>query len=131
MAYPSLAEQGVTPVFDSMMEQDLLQNNLFAFYLTMVSQDAQSELTFGYYDSKKFTGEMRWHPVRFKYMFGLQLDDILVNGKSLGFCGPNGIKQDCLLTVDSGTTMMSMPGWAYNQLPKDIPRVDRASPCES
>jgi hypothetical protein len=23
-------------------------------------------------------------------MFGLQLDDIKVNGKSLGLCGPNG-----------------------------------------
>ena len=34
MAYPALAEEGVTPVFDNMMNQNLLKNNLFAFYLT-------------------------------------------------------------------------------------------------
>jgi hypothetical protein len=34
MAYPALAEDGVTPVFDNMMNQNLLKNNLFAFYLT-------------------------------------------------------------------------------------------------
>ena len=71
LAYPSLAEQGVTPVFDNMMKQNLLQNNLFAFYMTMSTQDAESELTFGYYDKTKFKGDLTWHPVRFKYMFGL------------------------------------------------------------
>jgi hypothetical protein len=47
-------------------------------------------------------------------MYGLKLDDIKINGKSLGFCGPNGKKSDCLVTVDSGTTMMAMPGWAFS-----------------
>jgi len=34
MAYPELAEKNVKPVFDEMMDQKLLKNNLFAFYLT-------------------------------------------------------------------------------------------------
>ena len=34
LAYPSLGEKGVTPVFDNMMKQHLLKHNLFAFYLT-------------------------------------------------------------------------------------------------
>lgn len=34
MAYPALAEQGVTPVFDEMMNQKLLKSNVFAFYFT-------------------------------------------------------------------------------------------------
>lgn len=34
MAYPALAEKGVKPVFDEIMEQKLLKNNIFAFYLT-------------------------------------------------------------------------------------------------
>jgi hypothetical protein len=34
MAYPTLAESGVTPVFDNMMNQKILKDNLFAFYLT-------------------------------------------------------------------------------------------------
>lgn len=54
MAYPALAEKGVTPVFDEMIGQKLLKQNIFAFYLT--SKQAEnagmlSDLTFGYYDT--------------------------------------------------------------------------------
>ena len=34
MAYPALAEPGVTPIFDEMMNKKLLKSNIFAFYLT-------------------------------------------------------------------------------------------------
>lgn len=34
MAYPALAERGVKPVFDEMIDQQLLKKNLFAFYFT-------------------------------------------------------------------------------------------------
>jgi len=34
MAYPALAEKGVKPIFDEMMGQKLLKNNIFSFYLT-------------------------------------------------------------------------------------------------
>lgn len=131
MAYPELAESGVTPVFDNMMKQHLLNNNLFAFYLTTNAQDTESDLTFGYYDKTKYVGDLIWHPVEFRYMYGIQLDDILVNGKSLGFCGPNGKKKDCLITVDSGTTLMSMPGWAMNEIQGKIPTMDTPVECKS
>lgn len=91
----------------------------------------ESDLTFGYYDKTKFSGNIVWHPVLFKYMFGIKLDDIKVNGKSLGFCGPNGIKKDCLVTVDSGTTMMSMPSWAFSKLPKTVPTVQNPAECSA
>lgn len=35
LAYPALAEPGVAPVFDNMMSQNLLKNNMFSFYLGM------------------------------------------------------------------------------------------------
>lgn len=129
MAYPSLAETGVTPVFDNMMQQKLLKDNLFAFFLTIKNEEMESDLTFGYYDKTKFTGDINWHPVKFQYMYGIQLDDVKINGKSLGFCGPNGQRNDCLVTVDSGTTMMSFPEWAYTQLPKSLPRMEQAAAC--
>ena len=46
-----------------------------------------SELTFGYYDKSKYTGDMIWHPILHKLMFGIQLDDIKVNGVPMGICG--------------------------------------------
>ena len=117
LAYPALAEPGVTPVFDNMMGQHLLKTNMFAFYLGAAADNGESDLTFGYYDKTKYQGELVWHPVLLKYMFGIKLDDIKVNGKSLGICGKEGSgaqKTNCLITVDSGSTMMAMPGWAYS-----------------
>ena len=60
---------------------------MFSFYLGPASANGESDLTFGYYDKTKFKGDLVWHPVEFKYMFGLKLDDILVNGTSIGLCG--------------------------------------------
>jgi hypothetical protein len=39
-------------------------------------------------------------------MFGIQLDDIKVNGKSTGACKA---VEECLIVIDSGTSHMSMP----------------------
>ena len=118
MAYPALAEKGVKPVFDEMIDQHLLKNNVFAFYLT--SKQAEnlgfaSDLTFGYYDKAKFKGAIHWNPILFKYMFGVKLDDIKVNGKSTGVCQG----KECLITFDSGTSLMSMPHFATDILQKN------------
>jgi len=40
MAYPALAEKGVTPVFDEMINQKLLKTNVFAFYFTSKQAEA-------------------------------------------------------------------------------------------
>jgi hypothetical protein len=89
MAYPALAEPNVRPVFDEMMAQGLLQSNMFSFYLSSKQDEnagLKSDLTLGYYDKSKFTGDIHWSPVNFKYMFGVPLDDIKVGGKPLGIC---------------------------------------------
>ena len=133
LAYPALAEPGVTPVFDNMMGQHLLKNNMFAFYLGAAADNGESDLTFGYYDKTKYTGDLVWHPVLLKYMFGVALDDIKVGGKSLGICGKPGSsaqRTNCLITVDSGSTMMAMPTWAYTQM-KTIPTMTNQVDCTS
>ena len=133
MAYPALAEPGITPVFDNMMKQHLLHSNIFAFYLTSKKDGMESDITFGYYDKSKFSGKLNWHPIMFKYMFGLQLDDVLVNGKSTGLCGPNGtFTNKCLVTVDSGTTDIAFPAKIYDQLPGvGIPTQNTGLACNS
>lgn len=62
---------------------------MFAFYLTSKEDEKKnqlSDLTFGYYDQTKFTGNIQWHNILFKYMFGVRLDDIKVNGTKLNIC---------------------------------------------
>jgi len=131
MAYPALAEKGVKPVFDEMMGQSLLQNNVFAFYLTSKANEAaglKSDLTLGYYDRAKFSGNVHWNDIKFKYMFGVELNDILVNGKSTGLCEG----KECLITFDSGTSLMSMPTFATDALNKQgIPTANKAVSCKN
>ena len=74
LAYPALAEPGVRPVFDEMMAQNLLESNMFAFYLSSAQDEStgkKSDLTFGYYDKSKFTGDIHWNDIQLKYMFGV------------------------------------------------------------
>mmetsp|Transcript_35633 Transcript_35633/g.54504 ORF Transcript_35633/g.54504 Transcript_35633/m.54504 type:complete len:89 (-) Transcript_35633:501-767(-) len=86
-------------------------------------------MTFGYYDKAKFKGEMKWYNIDFKYMFGVKLDDVLINGKSTGVCN---MGKKCLITFDSGTSLMSMPSFATEKLKKDkIPLTNNIVPCKS
>jgi len=39
MAYPELAEPGATPFFDTMMKENLLASNLFAFFMVDPERD--------------------------------------------------------------------------------------------
>ena len=81
---------------------------MFAFYLSDYrrGEKVQSDVTFGYYDKEKFTGDLTWYPVKFKNMFAIQLDEIKVNGKPTGACK---VVKECLLVIDSGTSALSMP----------------------
>lgn len=134
MAYPALAEKGVTPVFDEMMGQKLLASNVFAFYLTTQEEEAQhgrkSDLSLGYYDESKFTGAVDWHDIKLKYMFGVQLDDMLVGGTPLNICAST--PHACLITFDSGTSLGSVPSAAADALVKaGIPTADHMVECTS
>jgi hypothetical protein len=72
-------------------------------------------LTLGGYDSERITDEITWHPVLGRMYWSISLDDILINGKSMGICKNAATPIECRVTPDSGTTMMTMPSWAYTK----------------
>ena len=116
MAYPSMAQEGKVPFFDQLIEKELLDNNLFAFYLTYDPDLADSEITFGYYDDSRFEpGTLNWHPVINPVFFAIELVDLRLGDRSLNICGEgSSTGRLCTATPDSGTSMMSMPSWAMN-----------------
>jgi len=117
-----------------MIQQKLLQDNLFAFFLTSKMDEEMSgldsELTFGYYDKSKYTGDMVWHPILHKLMFGIALDDIKVNGVPMNICN-NPNQPTCLITVDSGTSEMTMPSWAVKKVHGKMPLKTNSMRCKS
>lgn len=108
----------------------MLSKNIFSFYVVDDREEKlgglQSEISFGYIDSKKYTGNIKWHPVLFKYMYGMKLDDIIINNKSLGFgCA----QKECLVTIDSGTSHLAFPEWAIEKVAGHVPLQTKGIAC--
>jgi hypothetical protein len=64
LAYPSIAADYVTPVFDNMISQNLVQSPVFSFFLDSVDGDTNSGIYFGGMDSSKYTGSPTYVPVK-------------------------------------------------------------------
>jgi hypothetical protein len=64
-----------------------------------------------------YNGEPDWHPVKDRLFWSIKLDDVLIDGESLGLC--NDV--DCLFTPDTGTSLLTFP-----KVP--IPHVIQSTP---
>jgi len=106
---------------------------MFAFFLSSQQDEEagrKSDLTFGYYDRTKFKGDIHWNDIKLKYMFGVKLDDIKVNGVSTGVCKDRD--QGCLITFDSGTSLQSMPKFASKKFKElGLPTANNFVQCQS
>ncbi|XP_005230435.1 cathepsin E [Falco peregrinus] len=104
LAYPSLAVDGVTPVFDNMMAQNLVELPMFSFYLGKNPESPLGgEVIFGGFDPSRFMGTLNWVPVTQQGYWQIQLDNIQLNG-TVVFC-MNG----CQAIVDTGTSLITGP----------------------
>jgi hypothetical protein len=86
LAYPSMSEPGLTPFFDTIMRDNLVFDNIFAFYMSMNPDEDDSELTIGSYNEERFVGELNWHPVVDQLFWSLRLEDVKIAGVSLNLC---------------------------------------------
>lgn len=113
LAYPAMAEEGHTPLFDIIMKQHIFERNMFAVYLPHVKHGSNTkpEITMGFYDEEKFTGDIDWHPVVEKEsgFFALKLDDIKVDGKPLNICSYVEDPNMCIIAPDTGMPKNTLP----------------------
>ncbi|XP_066111252.1 cathepsin E isoform X2 [Saccopteryx bilineata] len=115
LGYPSLAVGGVTPVFDSMLAQNLVDVPMFSVYMTSDPEGgAGSELIFGGYDHSHFSGSLNWVPVTKQGYWQIAVDIIQVGG-TVVFC-PEG----CQAIVDTGTSLITGPSDEIRRLQKAI-----------
>lgn len=117
LGYPGLAAYESVPIFDSIINNKLLDRNLIAFYYSY-NEDEDGEITFGYVNKDKYIGNIKYYNVIDKYYWTVKLDDILINGKSIGLCNKtNG----CRGIFDTGTTLITGPSNDINTLFQYIP----------
>ena len=116
MAYPEFAEPGVTPFFDGLIDSGVLDQKVFSFHMSLNPEKEDSMMILGGWDESKFSGDLAWYEVVNRRFFAIQLDDVLIDGVSTGYCTP---EKNCLITPDTGTSLITFPTEAYNLFMED------------
>uniref|UniRef100_A0A673Z051 Pepsin A-like n=1 Tax=Salmo trutta TaxID=8032 RepID=A0A673Z051_SALTR len=102
LAYPRLAASQATPVFDNMMTQHLVNQDMFSgcvrngtLILIMV--------TFGGVDPNHYYGQIAWIPLSSQMYWQITVDSVTVNGQIVACNG------GCQAIVDTGTSNIVGP----------------------
>ena len=105
MAFQSLAVGGVVPLWYNMMDQDLVESDVFSFWLSQSTQaEVGGEIVFGGINEARYTGEIEYHPLTAETWWQINMNDVQVDGESVNWC-PTG----CSAIVDTGTSLMTGP----------------------
>jgi len=113
MAWQEISVDDVVPPWFNLVAQGLVDQPVFAFWLNRNQNDTVGgELVLGGYDQSHYTGAITWVPLGNESYWQFQLTDILVGGKSQGYCGTAG----CHAVADSGTSLIAGPSAAVTEL---------------
>ncbi|XP_069059186.1 pepsin A-like, partial [Pleurodeles waltl] len=100
VAYPSIASDSATPVFDNMWSQGLLQQDLFSVYLS-ANEASGSVVIFGGYETQYYSGTMNWVPLSAEGYWQITVDSVTMNGNVIACSG------GCQAIVDTGTSLIA------------------------
>jgi len=104
LAYPSMCAYGFLPIFDNIMLQNKLDQNVFSFFFDRSEATFGSRLILGGVDETLIAEPVKYFPVVDKYYWTVEASNVLLNGNDLGLC-PNG----CNLVADTGTSLFTGP----------------------
>ncbi|XP_010215562.1 PREDICTED: cathepsin E-like [Tinamus guttatus] len=111
LGYPSLAVGNALPVFDSIMNQGLVEQPLFSFYLKRgENTENGGELILGGIDHSLYKGSIHWVPVTEKSYWQIHLNNIKIQGR-VAFCS-----HGCEAIIDSGTSLITGPSSQIRRL---------------
>jgi len=111
LAFPTLSVNKVATAFQNTVEQGLVQNAEFSFYLGDCERDA-GELLLGGTDSKYYKGEFNYVPLTYQTYWQIQIDGLNVDGTAYG--------TNDQAIVDSGTSLLTGPSDVVASLAKQI-----------
>jgi saccharopepsin len=114
LGYDTISVNKIPPPFYEMIAQDLLDEPVFAFYLSDTNdKEAESEAIFGGVNKDHYTGELTKLPLRRKAYWEVDLDAITFGKESAEFDNMGAI-------LDTGTSLIALPSTLAELLNKEI-----------
>lgn len=102
LGYDTISVNHIPPPFYNMIDQGLLDENVFAFYLGDTNDGSESMATFGGVDKSHYTGKMTMIPLRRKAYWEVNLDAMSFGKDTAEFEGTGVI-------LDTGTSLIALP----------------------
>ncbi|MCJ1412408.1 Vacuolar protease A [Ptychographa xylographoides] len=114
LGYDTISVNKIVPPFYNMLDQGLLDEPLFAFYLGDTSNgDGESEAIFGGINKDHYTGKMTKIPLRRKAYWEVDLDAITF-GDATAELDNTGV------ILDTGTSLIALPSTLAELLNKEM-----------
>lgn len=102
LGYDTISVNGIVPPFYNMLNQGLLDEPVFAFYLGDTKDGKESEATFGGIDESHYTGKLTKLPLRRKAYWEVDLDAITFGKETAEMENIGAI-------LDTGTSLIALP----------------------
>ncbi|KAL3477550.1 aspartic peptidase domain-containing protein [Aspergillus californicus] len=103
LGFDTISVNKIVPPFYKMIEQGLLDDPVFAFYLGDANKEGDSsEATFGGIDEDHYTGELIKIPLRRKAYWEVDLDAIALGDEVADL-------EDTGVILDTGTSLIALP----------------------
>lgn len=103
LGFDTISVNKIVPPFYNMIDQGLLDEPVFAFYLSDTANESEeSEVIFGGVDNAHFTGKMTYIPLRRKAYWEVDLDAITFGEDTASLDGTGVI-------LDTGTSLIALP----------------------
>lgn len=114
LGYDTISVNGIVPPFYSMIDQGLIDDPVFAFYLSDTNDEgAESEAIFGGIDESRYTGKMTKIPLRRKAYWEVDLDAITFGDQTAELDSTGAI-------LDTGTSLIALPSTLADLLNKEM-----------
>jgi saccharopepsin len=111
LAYDTISVNGIVPPFFQMVNQGLLDEPVFAFYLA--DTEGESEAVFGGVDKDHYKGEIEYIPLRRKAYWEVDLESIALGDEVAEL-------EDTGVILDTGTSLNVLPSSLAELLNKEI-----------
>ncbi|KAF2487222.1 aspartic endopeptidase Pep2 [Neohortaea acidophila] len=114
LGYDTISVNGIVPPFYNMLDQGLLDEPVFSFYLGDTNKEGDDSVAiFGGVDKDLYKGEMVKIPLRRKAYWEVDLDAITFGDESAELDGTGVI-------LDTGTSLIALPSTFAELLNKEI-----------